>query len=1141
MRILNIFFKNINSLEGEGQIHFDQGPIADSGVFAITGPNGSGKSSILDVITLGLYGETFRFGKPAEHIITKHTDNSIAQVEFAFAGEKYRSIWQVNRSFNPEMTLLHLNGQETLLAESPVQVRNFIANLIGMDFHKFSKTIVLPQGDFAAFLNALDSERLDILEKISGQELYEDYRNQILKNHSELKDKLSSLKREADLIPLLPDQTLDALVQDLEDFKEISIELNQKQTELAEQASRLQEIQALQSQHEQYKDRQLLLEKQFGQYHDDLERIKVAQQSDYFKDDVNLLQSMQTEIEQKQIHLENFQTELNLLQQQLTADDLSILQSSIQSGIGLDQQKQLIDKLKLKISEAKLELPRLTDLINTIKHQTSIKQEALAEAVKWLSSRQADEQLLIHFPEIAQLRNLRQTYNEIGDVRKSQGAWTKKASSEQSKNKTAIANTEKRLAELNALIIHNEKTLTEITQGKSIAEIKELLTDQQNRLKDFEELFSLAGVNERLTKRKGFLGLFTVKISPEPMDESEFKNEIELLRIELSKDENITRALEQAIANEALLKRMIEYRPQLVDDKPCYLCGSTQHPYSLKPPVIPDSKRALADQRSKNLLLRTKLKDLEKQLFAAQKFNNRLSAKQKFLLEKRSEWKALANRLNVFHSGLEIDNITQMERLLIAEADELERIKKIVADHAQLLRDIAKAKDEIHDKQLLLGKLRLTSEQLEADWAEKSPEFNTIEEKATALFAEEKALVDHLEKQLKSLGEKLPSKGKEDALFDKLNTRRQDYQIYQLREKGLREELAELQTKLQEYQTLEIKFQQQLNENLAALQNEEKLGLFLTVSSRKQQLFSLDQDLGNHHLALQNFTEKLTLKLSQAGFNDLNQVLELHNLIDRQTELQTLADTANAQFLTLSNQIYNLEMQLQQALLVVPEFTNPADIAAEQNKNAEKIDISEQEIRSLEIKLDKQHQYWLKHQSLEQAIIELKPLFAAAEAEMSIVSGEAGLKKHVQKILIDKLMSLTNEILEKINGRYYVRSLISEHGLALEIEDSKQNNVTRLPKTLSGGESFVVSLALALALAELANNGKAIESLFLDEGFGNLDAESLYLAMTALESLKIQGKTVGVISHVDAVKKRIKTQIELVKKANGLSELKMVA
>jgi hypothetical protein len=73
MKILNIHFKNINSLEGESRIDFEQSPFSDTGVFAITGPNGSGKSSILDAITLGLYGETFRFDRPAGHVMTQHT------------------------------------------------------------------------------------------------------------------------------------------------------------------------------------------------------------------------------------------------------------------------------------------------------------------------------------------------------------------------------------------------------------------------------------------------------------------------------------------------------------------------------------------------------------------------------------------------------------------------------------------------------------------------------------------------------------------------------------------------------------------------------------------------------------------------------------------------------------------------------------------------------------------------------------------------------------------------------------------------------------------------------------------------------------------------------------------------------------
>jgi exonuclease SbcC len=101
--------------------------------------------------------------------------------------------------------------------------------------------------------------------------------------------------------------------------------------------------------------------------------------------------------------------------------------------------------------------------------------------------------------------------------------------------------------------------------------------------------------------------------------------------------------------------------------------------------------------------------------------------------------------------------------------------------------------------------------------------------------------------------------------------------------------------------------------------------------------------------------------------------------------------------------------------------------------------------------------------------------------------------------------------------------------------------VHRLPKTLSGGESFVVSLALALGLSELANNGKSVNSLFLDEGFGNLDAETLFTVISTLEGLHTHGKTVGVISHVESVQKRFKAQLQVVKKPNGMSMLKQVS
>ena len=173
---------------------------------------------------------------------------------------------------------------------------------------------------------------------------------------------------------------------------------------------------------------------------------------------------------------------------------------------------------------------------------------------------------------------------------------------------------------------------------------------------------------------------------------------------------------------------------------------------------------------------------------------------------------------------------------------------------------------------------------------------------------------------------------------------------------------------------------------------------------------------------------------------------------------------------------------------------------------------------------------------LQQQELIFQPYFA----EMELVTVESGMafRRRVQQRIADKLLSQTNGILEKISGRYYLRQGVSEQGLALEVEDTYQANVRRLPKTLSGGESFVVSLALALGLSELANNGRSVDSLFLDEGFGNLDADSLYTVISTLENLHTYGKTVGVISHIEAVQKRFKAQLQVVKKPNGMGELK---
>ena len=146
--------------------------------------------------------------------------------------------------------------------------------------------------------------------------------------------------------------------------------------------------------------------------------------------------------------------------------------------------------------------------------------------------------------------------------------------------------------------------------------------------------------------------------------------------------------------------------------------------------------------------------------------------------------------------------------------------------------------------------------------------------------------------------------------------------------------------------------------------------------------------------------------------------------------------------------------------------------------------------------------------------------------------------KFAQGITLDQLIYLANKHLQILSPRYELqRSSDSSKLLEIEIIDGFQGDVVRPVSTLSGGESFIVSLSLALGLSALASQKISIDSLFLDEGFGTLDSDSLELALNALNQLQSSGKMVGVISHVEVLKERIPLQIRVMPKGDGTSGL----
>ena len=174
-----------------------------------------------------------------------------------------------------------------------------------------------------------------------------------------------------------------------------------------------------------------------------------------------------------------------------------------------------------------------------------------------------------------------------------------------------------------------------------------------------------------------------------------------------------------------------------------------------------------------------------------------------------------------------------------------------------------------------------------------------------------------------------------------------------------------------------------------------------------------------------------------------------------------------------------------------------------------------------------------------QSIEQQKVLYDQWQQLNGLIGSADGSKyrKFVQGLTLDHLVSLANQQLALLHNRYQL-SRREQGELEIEIIDTWQGDTQRDTRTLSGGESFLVSLALALALSELVSQKTRIDSLFLDEGFGTLDNETLEMALNALDNLNAEGKTIGIISHVEALKERIPVQIKVRKSAGmGYSSL----
>ncbi len=298
---------------------------------------------------------------------------------------------------------------------------------------------------------------------------------------------------------------------------------------------------------------------------------------------------------------------------------------------------------------------------------------------------------------------------------------------------------------------------------------------------------------------------------------------------------------------------------------------------------------------------------------------------------------------------------------------------------------------------------------------------------------------------------------------------------------------------------------------------------------------------------LENQRQTLSGKLAEAE-STLQQALESAGFIDETSLRAALLDEQTA--LQLRQQLQQLDQQCQQQQARLADLQQRLSVHQQAKPDAmpESAEALAQQLEQLRLALrDNASQQGQIQQQLhsdaslrarQQSLMTQIEQDGVVLAQWSLLNDLIGsasgdkFRRFAQGLTLDHLVALANRQLDRLHGRYLLQRRAQDL-LELDVVDTWQADAARDTRTLSGGESFLVSLALALALSDLVSHKTRIESLFLDEGFGTLDAQTLDTALDALDALNASGKTIGVISHVEAMRERIPVQIK-VRKMNGL-------
>ena len=1127
MKFLQLEILNLASLDKQGGevINFEEGALGESTIFSIVGPTGSGKSTLLDAICLALYNRAPRYPRKkgdknqnieifgaadasennrlaptdSRNILTRGKKEGYSKLTFlANNGSIYRAEWHVRfqrvRYENAKTALYKItrNGEE--ITEEAADW-NELPNIIGLDYDQFLRTVLIAQGSFANFLTAKENERYELLEKLIGcEETYTNIATEIKKAKDQATDAYNQMAASVEAVKqnLLNDEELAQLKEEIDRLEKAEKELDSQ-------------LQAISKDLQWYKENDKQT-KQIAIYQADMEQAS------------NAIKKMKAQNLHLQLH-DEVQPAVNLLQeverqiQSIHNQEEEILKSEAamkSKVVGITKSEHTLSYLKEVVNKAQEQLEKTLPIIaeaRALKTKIEAAMPNLTEKKEAL--------------ELAQKENLtaqRDVEENARNIKKWE-AETEKANLALKTTKEEIAKQKQVLQEATQAAEQAWETEKNKTAGQNIEELQNSKTVADRKQQDVQQAIKVVAHLDAATTEKQkneerilFLGKRNAEI-----DEALGKLTIEALTQE-------TQTLRNAYTLMVSEKWEI-HRANLTEGKPCPLCGSTTHPYHTDNRQFEEATTELSQLlKAKEDLLKLQQKE-EKNLSGERKQNDG----EVQTLQKQQE--KLSGEIATYEEEWKV-LIAQYPKIPKAEA-ELKALLPIYEDKAKKATGKLSLFNKIQKEIERLTQLKDKAVKDEAAYESKaSVILNNAQESASTCatkLAEHKALTTNLISQEKNKKETY------EKALQAWNNAKKEMEEWQAQYQQILngEEPDAAEQRLTAAKDEATKAADDQNENINKLKAElaNSKGSYQTMLSQnktmKEYLQAKEKELD---LWIKEYNKQLKEKSIRPSLIDLNTIWEMLHSAEDWNAIRREKDEKEKAVASTTALYQSAEKAHQQHLEHQPAQTRDALLAIQQ----------EYQERSQRNELIAANARMQNHQEAVKQLgdkAEALQLVTQEKDDWTAITDAIGadgktLRKIAQCYTLSFLIAHANQEIRKFNSRYELQQV--KHSLGIRVIDHDRADDIRDTTSLSGGETFIVSLGLALGLSALSSRNISFENLFIDEGFGTLDPDTLATVIDSLAMLQSsQGKKVGVISHTDTMSERITTQIRIIKNGNS--------